>query len=70
MDEGRTGVTGGPRRPGWSQPAMIVMGALCVAAALVTAVFVSDQRARRHRIVARAPEAGYAEPIKTQEVTS
>jgi EmrB/QacA subfamily drug resistance transporter len=47
------------------QPAMIVMGALCAAAALVTALFVSDARAAKgrtaaHRIVPRAPEQGCA----------
>ncbi len=45
------------------QPAMIVMGALCVAAALVTAVFVSDKRAIAHRMVPRAPNAGCAKPV-------
>ena len=52
------------------QPAMIAMGGLCVAAALVTALFVSDKRATAHRIVPRAPDAGCAKPIRTQEVTS
>jgi Na+/melibiose symporter-like transporter len=52
------------------QPAMIVMGGLCVAAALITALFVSDARTTGHRVVPRAPEAGCAVPIPTQEVTS
>ncbi len=50
--------------------AMIVMGGLCAAAALVTALFVSDKRTSGHRIVLRAPEAGCAKPIRTQEATS
>ena len=52
------------------QPAMIVMGGLCAAAALVTALFVSDKRTSGHRIVPRPPDAGCAKPIRTQEVTS
>jgi EmrB/QacA subfamily drug resistance transporter len=48
---------------GGYQPAMIVMAALCVAAALVTAVFVSDSRARARRVVPRAPDAGCAVPV-------
>jgi len=47
-------------------PAMIVMGALCVAAALVTAVFVSDARGGAHRCVPRSPEAGCAVAVPTQ----
>lgn len=52
------------------QPAMIVMGGLCVAAALITALFVTDNRKTDNRktgnrkpgprIVPRAPEAGCA----------
>jgi MFS family permease len=42
------------------QPAMLVMGGLAVAAALVTAVFVTDRRGPAARIAARAPEAGCA----------
>jgi EmrB/QacA subfamily drug resistance transporter len=47
------------------QPAMIVMGGLCVAAALITVLFVTDnrktgKRAPGPRIVPRAPEAGCA----------
>jgi nitrate/nitrite transporter NarK len=48
---------------GGYRPAMIVMAALCVAAALVTAVFVSDSRARARRVVPRAPDAGCAVPV-------
>jgi Na+/melibiose symporter-like transporter len=44
------------------QPAMIVMGGLCAAAALVTALFVTDARAA-HRVVPRAPQAGCATPV-------
>ena len=54
-------------------PAMIVMGALCVAAALVTALFVSDARAGADRCVARSPDAGCAIPVpakKTEAVAS
>ena len=44
------------------QPAMIVMGALCAAAALVTALFVTDARTA-HRVVPRTPAAGCAPPV-------
>jgi hypothetical protein len=50
--------------------AMIVMGGLCAAAALVTAAFVSDKRTGGQRIVLRAPDVGCAKPIRAQEVTS
>jgi EmrB/QacA subfamily drug resistance transporter len=43
-------------------PSMIVMGGLCVAAALVTALFVSDARTAR-RCVPRAPDGGCAVPV-------
>jgi hypothetical protein len=46
------------------------IGGLCAAAALVTAPFVSGERTAGHRIVPRAPDAGCAKPIRTQEVTS
>ncbi len=49
---------------------MIVMGGLCAAAALVTALFVSDKRTSGHRIVLRAPDAGCTKPIRTQEAKS
>jgi EmrB/QacA subfamily drug resistance transporter len=52
------------------QPAMIVVGGLCVAAALVTALFVSNAHKTGHRIVPRAPEVGCAKPVPTREVTS
>lgn len=42
------------------RPAMLVMGGLCAVAAIVTAVFVTDNRAPAARIVPRAPEAGCA----------
>jgi MFS family permease len=42
------------------QPAMIVMAALCVAAALVTALFVTDGRNTGTRLVPRVPEGGCA----------
>jgi EmrB/QacA subfamily drug resistance transporter len=51
------------------QPAMIVMGALCVAAALVSGLFVASGRAARNpgasttRIVPRVPSAGCACPV-------
>jgi EmrB/QacA subfamily drug resistance transporter len=48
-------------------PAMIVMGALCVAAAVVTALFVSDARAGADRCVARSPEAGCAIPVPAKQ---
>jgi EmrB/QacA subfamily drug resistance transporter len=51
-------------------PAMIVMGGLCVAAALVTALFVSDARAGARRCVPRSPDAGCAAPVKAEEVAS
>ena len=43
-------------------PSMIVMGGLCVAAALVTALFVSDARTA-HRCVPRTPDGGCAVPV-------
>ncbi len=52
------------------QPAIIVMGDLCAGAGLVTALLASDKRTSGHRIVLRAPDAGCAKPIGTQEVTS
>ncbi len=75
---GATGGRGYARTlTGGYQPAMIVMGALCVAAALVTARFVSDKRAPGHRMVPRAPEAGCAQCVpvptatkQTQEVAA
>jgi MFS family permease len=42
------------------QPAMLVMGGLCAVSAIITAVFVTDNRAPTARIVPRAPEAGCA----------
>jgi EmrB/QacA subfamily drug resistance transporter len=51
------------------QPAMIVMGALCVAAALVSGLFVASGRAARTpaasttRVVPRVPSAGCACPV-------
>jgi len=39
---------------------MIVMAGLCLAAALVTALGVSDARKAGSRVVARAPEGGCA----------
>jgi hypothetical protein len=49
---------------------LITVGGLCVAAALVTALFVSNANQTGHRILARAPEVACAKPISTQEVTS
>jgi hypothetical protein len=46
---------------GGYQPAMIVMAGLCVAAAVITALFVTDDRTGHragHRLVPRAPENG------------
>jgi EmrB/QacA subfamily drug resistance transporter len=45
------------------QPAMIVMGALCVAAALVTAVFVSDRRVAAPRLAPSPRLNGCALPV-------
>jgi hypothetical protein len=42
---------------------------LAAAAALVTGLFVSDKRTSGS-IVPRAPDAGCAKPVRTQEVTS
>lgn len=42
------------------QPAMIIMGGLCVAAALITALFVTNGRTTGSQIVPRAPEGGCA----------
>jgi hypothetical protein len=47
---------------------MIVMGALCVAAAVVTALFVSDARVGAHHCVPRSPEAGCAVAVPTTTV--
>lgn len=54
------------------QPAMIAMGVLCVAAALVTGLFVSDARAGAHRAVPRCPDGGCAVPVpaKTLEAAA
>jgi EmrB/QacA subfamily drug resistance transporter len=53
------------------QPAMIVMGGLCVAAALITIVFVSNEHAAaRHRIVPRSPEAGCAPAVPAPAAAS
>ena len=51
------------------QPAMIVMGALCAAAALVTALFVTDARTA-HRVVPRTPRAGCAPPVLAHAAAS
>jgi hypothetical protein len=52
---------------GGYQPAMIVMAGLCVAAAVITAVFVTDDRRpgrpAGHRLVPRAPENGCPPPV-------
>jgi EmrB/QacA subfamily drug resistance transporter len=56
---------------GGYQPAMIAMAGLCGAAAVITALFVSDDRSgrragqvgRARRLVARAPEAGCPPPV-------
>jgi hypothetical protein len=45
------------------QPAMIALGALCAAAAAVTAVFVADDRANAPRLAAPAPHHGSAIPV-------
>ncbi len=53
------------------QPAMIVTGGLCVAAALVTVVFVSNRRAAaRRRIVPRSSKAGCARRVPAQAAAS
>jgi hypothetical protein len=52
---------------GGYQPAMIVMAGLCVAAAVITALFVTDDRRpghwAGHRLVPRAPENGCPPPV-------
>ena len=53
---------------GGYRPAMIVMAGLCVAAAVITALFVTDDRlagrgGRARRLVPRAPEAGCPPPV-------
>lgn len=47
------------------QPAMIVMGALCVAAALIAGVFVTDDRtaAPAPRVAPPAPDHGCVLPL-------
>jgi EmrB/QacA subfamily drug resistance transporter len=42
------------------QPAMLVMAGLCAVSAIITGVFVTDNRAAAARIVPRTPEAGCA----------
>ncbi len=49
------------------QPAMIALAAVCAASALVTAVFVSDERATAPRLAPPAPHHGCALPIAIQE---
>lgn len=46
------------------QPAMIVMGSLCVAAALVTGLFVSDRRAAGPRMAPSPRVHGCALPVQ------
>jgi hypothetical protein len=43
---------------------MIAMACLCVAAALVTGLFVTDGRAAAPQIVPQEPEAGSARPSR------
>jgi EmrB/QacA subfamily drug resistance transporter len=50
------------------EPAMIVIGGLCVAAALVTWLFVSDERAAAPPLA--APDRGCALPVREAEATS
>jgi len=45
------------------QPAMIVMGAICAAAALIAALFVSDTRVRGPKMAPHAPNHGCALPV-------
>jgi MFS family permease len=52
------------------QPAMVVMGGLCAAAALITVLLVTDRRAAAPRIAPRAPEAGCASPVPAPATTS
>ena len=49
------------------QPAMLVITGICVAAAVITALFVSDDRARAPRLAPPAPLHGCAPPISIQE---
>jgi MFS family permease len=49
------------------QPAMIVVAGICVAAAVITALFVSDDRALAPALAPPAPLHGCAPPIATQE---
>jgi EmrB/QacA subfamily drug resistance transporter len=61
------GVTGGQTLAGalrgGYQPAMFVMAGLCGVAALISAVFVSDERRTAPRMAPRAPDHGCALPI-------
>lgn len=45
------------------QPAMLVIGGICLAAAVVSAIFVSDERAAVPRLAPPAPHHGCALPI-------
>ena len=49
------------------QPAMIAVAGLCVAAAVVTVLFVSNDRARGPRLAPPAPHHGCAPPIPDRE---
>ena len=49
------------------QPAMIALGALCAAAAAVTAVFVADDRADAPRLAAPAPHHGSAIAMPSED---
>jgi EmrB/QacA subfamily drug resistance transporter len=52
------------------QPAMVTLGGICVVAAVVTGVFVSDERARAPRLAPVAPDRGCALPVVAEEVAA
>jgi hypothetical protein len=47
--------------------AMVVIGLLCAAAAIVAALFVSDERATAPRFVPPAPDHGCVVPVRGAE---
>ncbi len=51
------------------QPAMIALTALCVGAALIAGLFVSDTRTAAPRLAPHAPQMGCALPVTTQEAS-
>ena len=51
------------------QPAMIALAAVCAGAAVVTALFVTDDRAPAPRLAPPAPHHGCVPAISTQEAS-